>query len=131
MSWVPPRAWVDGNPVPAAHLNEVSAQLNLLKTSITDDGHIVAPVIHGKIAPYTALPTDDIIVCDGTFTVTLYSTSSGTFGRILQIKNVGTGVITIDANGADTIDGALTIVLDQQYASVTLLCALAGIWYIL
>ena len=60
---------------------------------------------------YTALSTDDIIQCNGTFTVSL-PTASGISGRIYHIKNVGTGTITIDPDGTETIDGELTQTLN-------------------
>ncbi|HXG88761.1 MAG TPA: hypothetical protein VNJ02_10530 [Vicinamibacterales bacterium] len=72
-------------------------------------------------AAYTALTTDDIIaVTAGTFTLSLYA-AAGNSGRALTIKNIGGGVVTVDANGAETIDGATTLGL-LQYASATMFC---------
>jgi len=62
-------------------------------------------------ATYTILSTDKVIDCTAnTFTVTLPS-SIGLRGQQFTIKNSGLGVITLDGNGTETIDGALTLTL--------------------
>jgi hypothetical protein len=56
--------------------------------------------------------TDYQIECiSGTYTVTL-PTAVGITGRVYSIKNSGTGVITVACNGAQTIDGAATAILN-------------------
>lgn len=73
-----------------------------------------------KTANYTATTADSLIDCtSNTFTVTLY-TAVGNSGRQLVIKNSGTGIITIDGNASETIDGQLTFVLGEQYDSITI-----------
>lgn len=60
------------------------------------------------VATYTALTTDNVILCTGTFTVTLYAVS-GNSGRNMRIKNVGTGVVTVTGDSApETIDDEVT-----------------------
>jgi hypothetical protein len=74
-----------------------------------------------KTGAYTATNDDYVIDCtSGTFTVTLPA-SSGRTGRILIIKNSGAGTITVDGNGAETIDGAATYSLAVQYATVQIM----------
>jgi hypothetical protein len=74
-----------------------------------------------KTGAYTATNADYVIDCtSGTFTVTLPA-SSGRTGRILIIKNSGAGTITVDGNGAETIDGAATYSLAVQYATVQIM----------
>ena len=74
-----------------------------------------------KTGAYTATDADYVIDCtSGTFTVTLPA-SSGRTGRILIIKNSGAGTITVDGNGAETIDGATTYSLSVQYATVQIM----------
>ena len=71
-----------------------------------------------RTTTYTAANTDYFIDCtSGTFTVNLF-TAVGNTGRILIIKNSGTGTITVDPNGSQTIDGATTYSLATQYATV-------------
>jgi hypothetical protein len=57
---------------------------------------------------YNALASDYVIHCtSGTFTVNL-PTAVGVQGKVYIVKNSGSGLITIDPNGTQTIDGALT-----------------------
>ena len=70
-----------------------------------------------KTANYTATTAEGIILCNGTFTVTL-PTAVGIQGKVFNIKNTGTGTITVDANGTQTIDGQLTQLLEDQYMSL-------------
>jgi hypothetical protein len=65
---------------------------------------------------YTISQNDYLVdATSGTFTITL-PTAVGIEGKIFQIKNSGTGVITLDGNGSETIDGQLTITLNQYDA---------------
>lgn len=43
-------------------------------------------------------------------------------GREYRIKNINTGIVTIDGNASETIDGATTYALSSQYASVDIIC---------
>ena len=80
-------------------------------------------------ATYTATANDDVIICDGTFPVTLPALS-GITGKIYTIKNVGTGVITVDGDGAETIDGFTTQVISNQYDAIKIIAG-ASEWHIL
>jgi hypothetical protein len=72
-----------------------------------------------KTATYTITDYDYTIDCTAnTFTVTL-PTAVGITGRIYIIKNSGAGVITVDADGTETIDGGANVSLATQYDSVT------------
>ena len=62
-------------------------------------------------AAYIAQASDEVLLCNGTFTVTL-PTASGIGGKVYQIKNVGTGLVTVDGYSTETIDGSLTIVVN-------------------
>ena len=61
-------------------------------------------------------------------TITL-GTAVGFEGNILRFKNIGAGVVTVDGNASETIDGATTTTL-SQYQAVSLI-AYAGNWYVL
>lgn len=77
---------------------------------------------------YTATLDDDIIVADsgggGTFTITLptaasaYDAATGT-GKVLTFINVHTDDVTIEGDGAETINGAANVLLDVQYERLT------------
>jgi|TARA_R100000501_G_C2595736_1_gene94342 hypothetical protein len=94
---------------------------------VTDNGSIAGggggiSSIVTKTTTYTATTSDDVILCDGTFTLTLYA-ASGNSGEVLYLKNISTGTITIDADGSETIDGALAKYLaGVQYESLTIVC---------
>ena len=76
---------------------------------------------------YTALATDGFIVCNGTFTVTLPAAIATR--KVLQIKNIGTGEITVDA-GPEYIDAYHDIQL-LQWDNLTILDYAIGKWIIL
>lgn len=85
-----------------------------------------------KSANYTVQTSDGsnvAVLCTNTITITLYA-ASGNSGNVVNVKNNGTGTITIDANASETIDSALTQVIVTKYASLTLLCDGTG-WHIL
>lgn len=78
---------------------------------------------HRAITSTTTLDvtTDYMInVTSGTFTVNL-PTAVGNTGTVFIIKNSGVGTVTVDADGTETIDGALTYPLSTQYQSVTII----------
>lgn len=86
-----------------------------------------SPTITAKSAAYTAVK-NDVVLCTGTFTVTLTAAATVATGGIIVVKNVSTGVITVDGNGAETIDGNATIEL-VQWDSIALITDGTS-WYI-
>jgi hypothetical protein len=68
--------------------------------------------------------TDYTIDCTGgPYSVTLPSAATAGAGRIYNIKNSGTGTITIARAGTDTIDGVTSITMNgsiKQYQTITL-----------
>ncbi len=88
-------------------------------TSIPRTGVSLNFAVSAKTGTYPMVVGDDIIVVtSGTFTVTAF-TPVGSSGRIIWVKNAGSGVVTV-ATAAGTIDGAATYSLSIQYQSVTL-----------
>jgi len=73
--------------------------------------------VSAKTASYTA-SFNDMLLCDGTFTVTMPNIGSGDVGRGVTICNVGTGIITVDGNGSDTFYGEtdLECIADGTYS---------------
>lgn len=74
---------------------------------------------------YTALSTDRYIRADataGAFTITLPSAATVGAGWVLTVKKIDTSVnvVTIDGDGAETIDGAASYDLADAYEAVTL-----------
>ena len=69
-----------------------------------------------KTANYTLVAADYLINCTAnSFTVTL-PTAVGIEGKHYVVKNSGTGSITLDGDGTETIDGSLTQVFTQYTA---------------
>ena len=70
--------------------------------------------IDNKTGAYTVVASDlgKIINCtSGTFTVSLTAAATLGAGFEVTIWNTGTGTITIDPNGSETLDGRTTLVL--------------------
>jgi len=81
-----------------------------------------------KTGIYTATVTDDVILGNGTFTITLPA-AAGVTGKIFNIKNIGTGTITVDGDGGETIDGDATVDLIQDEV-ITIICNGSNWWII-
>ena len=84
------------------------------------------------IVEYTDTATADIedgevIVCDGTFTLTMFPSVDGV---IATVKNIGTGTITIAFDGTETIDGASTYSLSSQWDVVRMI-GYSGNWLVI
>jgi hypothetical protein len=85
-------------------------------------------------ADTTALPSDYLILVDaaaGAVTVNLPSAVSSR-GAALVVKKIDASgnAVTIDANGAETIDGAATQSLAAQYDSLTIICDASQWWIV-
>jgi hypothetical protein len=80
-------------------------------------------VVASKTAAYTAVASDDLILCDasgGAFTITL-PTAVGISGKILVIKKTDSTLanhVTIDGSGSETIDGFTTRKLCTQHEAL-------------
>jgi len=82
-----------------------------------------------KTANYTLTASDVVVKANGTLTLTL-PTAVGIGGKVYYTKNIGTGTVTIDADGTETIDGDLSFVSTTQYESITVVSDSAN-WCIL
>lgn len=92
-----------------------------------DDAGVVSPVSLGGGTPTlrnvsstdTFSTASETINCtSGTFTVNL-PTAVGIQGTVYTLVNSGTGTITLDPNGSETINGSTTIKIKKQYVSRT------------
>jgi hypothetical protein len=84
--------------------------------AITLLGNVGFPTV-AKTANYTLTLNDDTILCNGTFTVTLLPAATANNHRF-HIKNTNTGVITVQANGTEKIEGTNTYPMTAQYQTV-------------
>jgi hypothetical protein len=83
------------------------------------------PGITSKTTTYTATTADKVIsVTTGSaWTLTLYA-ASGNAGRTIKIIKTSsdTNLLTIDGNGAETINGSATYLISDQYEFVEIMC---------
>jgi len=76
---------------------------------------VVKVAYSAKTGDYTITDSDYLINCTGTITISL-PTAVGRAGQEYCIKNSGVGVVTVDPDGTETIDGELTKLLSQYDA---------------
>jgi hypothetical protein len=85
-----------------------------------DDYKVQTPMfsVVQKTGTYTATPDDDVILCNGTFTINLQDVAN--FEHPITIKNIGTGIVTVDPYSTQTIDGETTITIISENQIVVL-----------
>lgn len=73
-----------------------------------------APIfnITSATANYTLTLEDQLVLCNGNFTVTLPAAASAKY-KGYKIKNIGSSVVALDGNGAETIDEVSTKYVEQ------------------
>lgn len=81
--------------------------------------YVNQPATTAKVALYTAA-ANDIVLANGTFAVTLPAAATSA-GQIIDVKNTGTGTITVTGNAAELIDAGHTFPLTVQYQSITII----------
>lgn len=86
--------------------------------TISVDGTVQA--ISTKTGAYTATSGDEVLLCNGTFSLTLPAAASNTRRRY-SVRNTGAGTVTIDPNAAELINGAATLALTGGQF-VTIVC---------
>lgn len=74
---------------------------------------LASAMVQAKAANYTVALSDfgTLIDCSGTFTLSLTAAATLGDGFWFAVRNSGTGTVTIDPDGSETIDGAATITL--------------------
>lgn len=130
-----PYSFVSGNTILAAEnnsnettiYNEFNGNIenaNIKSTAAIEESKLsLVRTFTSKTAAYTLTSTDDGLTCDasgGAFTVTL-PPSSGIAGKEYTIfkSDASANAVTVDGNASETINGAATFILANQYASVT------------
>lgn len=113
MAWVSPSSRTTGTLITAAIWNQdVVDNPLLLKTPVTDGGNLRFPGIStttttGSEYAYDPSVTDFLMVTAGDVTVLLGTTTASSTGRVAQVKNFGSGTVTIYGSGV-AIDGSTT-----------------------
>lgn len=85
-------------------------------------------------ATRTQLATDDLVPCDATanaITFTLLPAATAGAGNVVTVKKIDASgnAVTVDGDGAETLDGATTFVLAAQWKYVELTCT-GTAWYV-
>lgn len=89
--------------------------------------------VRTETSTYTATLSDYVILCDATsaaFTVTLPLAANGKIEYNIKKIDSTANAVTVDGNGTETIDGALTQVIGVQYNSMMIVSDLSN-WYII
>lgn len=111
-----------GNNVSFTYTNNPDTKYLDLTITATGSGSGITREINSVAVDTAAGSTagiDYVYLVSGTTTITL-PTAVGN-ENLYTIKNVGVGTVTIATTGAETIDGASTIVMPVQYTSVDLI----------
>jgi hypothetical protein len=102
-------------------------------------GTLIAPseivkFIEGFDSPYTVLSNDITLLVDTDASAVTLNLPAGTEGRRITVKHIigqaSTEPITIDADGAETIEGNGTYTINTDLGCVSLVFY-SGVWYIL
>lgn len=98
-------------------------QRNAANTSWLVRGTLKETFVIAKSSGFTAGVSDfmQVFNCTSSFTIAFSAVATLGDGWGCQIRNNGTGYITLDPNGAETIDGATTILLGPGCA-ITVAC---------
>jgi hypothetical protein len=104
-----------------------AVQTNLLAhAALTSNAHKAVRVV---TATTTELATDLTIICNKAWEMTVNLLAATGSGRILRIKNINTGVVTVDPAGVETIDGETTQTV-EQYDCLEIVDHAIGAWVI-
>lgn len=68
----------------------------------------------------SASGTDYVYLCTGTITLTMPDATAGNT-NLYTVKNVGTGVVTVNTTSAQTIDNDATAIMPVRYTSIDLI----------
>lgn len=106
---------VAGTNVTIDEINDGSNET--LRISSSGGGGGGTPTLRNVSSTDTFSTANETINCtSGTFTVNL-PTAVGIQGTVYTLVNSGTGTITLDPNGSETINGSTTIEIKRQYVS--------------
>jgi hypothetical protein len=91
-------------------------------------GQVVA--VRTETDTYNVVNGDAVIVCNKGSAMTVNLQAASGSGRVLEIKNIGAGTVTVDGASSETIDGAGTKDV-TQWQSLRIVDYASGAWAIL
>lgn len=111
--------------------DQITATVTAKTLTDIESGYV--PIV-AKTANYTATLADGVITvsaASGVVTITLPAAATAS-GKLYRIKktDIGTNVVTIDANGSELIDGALTLDITDQFQAYTIVCDGTAWWIV-
>jgi hypothetical protein len=83
-----------------------------------DENGTIGDNIKSVTGNVTLTAADTFVEANGTMTITLPAISGLNTGKMYYIKNIGTGVVTVDPNASETIDDETTQTLYQDSCMV-------------
>lgn len=97
--------------------------VNTANPAITNAGGLVESSIVTTTTSAPAAATTRYERCNSGSALSItFATTGMAIGQRIDVKNVNTGVCTVDSGSGHTIDGAQTFPLSTQYQNVSLLC---------
>jgi hypothetical protein len=116
---------VSGTPTEAGEVgyasNRIKYHNGTTVVTVPDYGMIGAVTARSSNTILAAADQSTLFVCTSTFTQTLTAAATLGSGWYCHLRNDGTGVITIDPNSSETVNGRTTLTL-MQGQSGTLVC---------
>ncbi len=118
--------WVETTPASGTFtfaIAPLTGDLITVEYSVGTPTELLENVVLAKTTNYTITGSEATaeitILASNTITITLPASAVYT-NRFINIKNVGTGIITIEGNASETIDGDLTKTISFTYTTVRL-----------
>lgn len=118
-----PPIYLDQNTIYKLTLNDSSQALIYTVDPVNDDFNQFGNAITTKSSNYVVVAGDrgSLLDVTGTSTITLLAAATAAAAFIVSVRNSGIGIVDVDGNGTETIDGALTAQLSPG-ASATYVC---------
>lgn len=102
---------------------------DVLMARVAEGAYVAVSLMDREIPYRVVTATDDIEIYDSVVLVDSASPVTVTLpdglnldGKVFHVKRVGAGDVTIDTTGSDTIDGAASVAIANQYESYMLVC---------
>lgn len=101
---------------------QISTQGGNYEDILTGSGGVPDLDILQVTANYTITGVDAVILCNSSNAIRLTLPEASTVdGRIIRIKNINTGEVTVDGYENETIDDGATAVLSDKYEAITII----------